>query len=156
MKFVTIKHLNKSQILEVLLVCTPGPVAQPSDALALPHCLNWGCFHSLHSHCWARSQRWRKMRTRRMKKKRKRMLGGQSLTWLCDPYVVHLASWQNGTQTHPVVRKKRKGKKKLNQSECLRRRIRQLYSPAASVPCPQHHGQVGCTCSSWKTSVEHH
>lgn len=33
------------------------------------------------------------------------MTGGRSVTWLCDPYEVHLASWQNGTQTHPGTQK---------------------------------------------------
>lgn len=40
------------------------------------------------------------------------MLDGHLLTWLCDPYVVHLASWQSGTQTHPGAQKKKKSKNK--------------------------------------------
>lgn len=45
----------------------------------------------------------------------KRMFDAHSWTWLCAPCVVHLASWQNGTQRHPETwGEKKKKKKKLN------------------------------------------
>lgn len=119
-------------------MCTPGPATQPSGVLAPPRCPSWGCFHSLHSRCWVRSRRWRRMRTRRRKKRRMRMSDGRSSTWLCDPCVVHPASWQNETQTHPEVPQR-------SQNQTVRRGGRDFaFSPIIQKVDSQAYLQLPC------------